>query len=187
VTNDCLVGQLEIDSDGRPVLGANVGIDRIDAATLPVGFPSNDLDGGQRVYNGKMDIGCLECDWRPVYSADIDARRFSATNASPCVVHGEGGVFLPAGGTLEGTWTWNGINNMAMNVSVTGGGTLTVCRNGETVAALTSGDGPVALKTASVSASDTWSFAYTATGDAEGTGAWIGHADAISGMTIIVR
>ena len=187
-TNDCVVGQMSINSDGRPVQGANAGIDMLDADTLPVGFPSGgDLSGGQRVYNGKMDIGCLECDWRPTYSADIDGRHFAVTSATPNAVHGANGVLLPAGGALDGVWTWSGLNNMQMNVSVTGGGTLTVSRNGEAVATVTAADGPTEVKATPSSATDSWSFAYAATGDEDGTGAWIGQASFLSCMTIIIR
>ena len=47
-------------------------------------YAAADADGGQRVYNGALDLGCFEADWRGTYARDISkSSRFSVSAATP--------------------------------------------------------------------------------------------------------
>ncbi|MCQ2391987.1 MAG: DUF1565 domain-containing protein [Kiritimatiellae bacterium] len=82
-TNDA---NITVDADYMPVLGEFAGIDQGDLSlsdgTL---FTDTDINGGQRIRNGRIDIGAVEYDWRPNYAAVLD-RRATVTAASPSVV-----------------------------------------------------------------------------------------------------
>lgn len=75
-----------------------------------------DFAGGQRVYNGAVDIGPHEYDWRTRYSEDID-RRAEVTYASPEVVEQDGHVTLPDGAALGVSVNGRGIKGVGVRVS----------------------------------------------------------------------
>ena len=75
-----------------------------------------DFAGGQRVYNGAVDIGPHEYDWRTRYSEDID-RRAEVTYASPEVVEQDGRVTLPDGAALGVSVNGRGIKGVGVRVS----------------------------------------------------------------------
>ena len=83
-------GSLAIDAGNNAFLGF-----RTDGKT--------DINGSQRIYNGTVDIGCSEFDWRAKYSAAMGAG-VTVTNASPGVTLEGGRVRLVAGCALDGTW-----------------------------------------------------------------------------------
>ena len=94
---------LVLDSDGRPVIGQNAAIDAGRADISPE-LSDCDFSGGQRVYNGALDCGALEADWRGRYARDMSARRLTVTQVSPDVVETDGGkVRLTDGTTLAAT------------------------------------------------------------------------------------
>ncbi len=85
---------MQVDSEYRPVLGKFVGIDRGDATYSSDALGDKDIYGTSRVLNGAIDIGAVEYDWRPTFSASI-GRRFTVTDASPSVTtNATGGVKL---------------------------------------------------------------------------------------------
>ena len=66
----------------------------------PAAALAGDIDGGQRVYNGKIDIGPNEYDWRGDFARAIGG--VSVTKASPEVTtNALGKVRLPDGAVLE--------------------------------------------------------------------------------------
>ena len=66
----------------------------------PAGALDGDIDGGQRVYNGKIDIGPNEYDWRGDFARMIGG--VSVTRASAAVTtNALGKVRIPDGGSLE--------------------------------------------------------------------------------------
>ena len=85
----------------RPVIGRNVCIDAGATDALDI-LPAFDVQGGQRVYNGRLDIGAVEADWRGRYGRDIGSR-MEVLSASPAVFEQtDGTVRVPDGASLGG-------------------------------------------------------------------------------------
>ena len=92
----------------------------VDAGATKYATKGGDTDfgGGQRVYNGKVDIGPFEYDWRERYAADI-GKAVEVTRASPGVVEVEGRVTIPDGASLAVTILGDDVKGV--NVRVSGG------------------------------------------------------------------
>ena len=165
----------------------SVAIDAGDASQTSASLGDTDLAGGQRVYNGAMDIGCFEFDWRPKYAA-ILGKGLAVTAASPEVYAvGESAVAVP-GGSLEVEWANanGGRREFSGLMNVTGAGTLTAARGGEAFAALTSADGEQAFKFFSGEPLEELVFAY-APGEGDTGAALLSAFGASQGLTIILR
>ena len=94
---------LQVDGDGRSVVGQNLAVDAGDAELNSSNIGETDLLGGQRVYNAVQDIGALEGDWRPTYARAVKGSLLSVEAASPGVVtNASGRVALSDGTTLSG-------------------------------------------------------------------------------------
>lgn len=126
---------LEMDDDGRPVIGRNVAIDKGSAAVYE-SFRSEigetDALGTPRVMNGAIDVGALEADWRPRYGKDVGAR-FAVEAATPGVVESDAGkVVIAAGEALSGTWPVRAGRSVPrlMSFTVAEGGSATVTVDG---------------------------------------------------------
>ena len=134
---------LAIDGHGRPVIGSNIGIDAANPEYLTGDNAEKDADGCQRVYNGRLDIGCYDADWRATYARDISgSSRLSVDSASPEVYESDGGkVRIPAGGMIAATWNRRAGGSYLLTVTLPGDGVLTVTSNGSEIATLT---GPAA-------------------------------------------
>lgn len=78
------IAELVTDSEGRPIVGANVAIDKADPS-ISAYVGDKDIYGGPRVTNGALDIGALEANWLPRYSLDLHKRVTTVTAASPMV------------------------------------------------------------------------------------------------------
>ena len=84
----------QVDSEYRPVLGSNMGIDAGDASVSSAALGDTDIYGTPRILNGAIDIGAVEHDWRPTFAAEL-GRRFTMTYASPSVTtNATGGLRL---------------------------------------------------------------------------------------------
>ena len=153
---------LAVDGDGRPVIGFNIGIDAANPEYLTGDNAVLDADGGQRVYNGRLDIGCYEADWRKTYARDIaGSSRLSVDSASPDVYESDGGkVRIPAGGLMGTTWNGRVGSKCMLTVTLPGDGVLTVTSNGSEVATLSGPASTVELPIASSTASVPLEFAY---------------------------
>ena len=106
-TKACPLAELEVDADFAPVIGRNAAVDAgstLGFASYPEGAPrTTDVLGGQRVYNGAIDVGAVEADWRPRY-AEAMGRDVAVTNATSGVVLEKGVVTIPDGESVAGTW-----------------------------------------------------------------------------------
>ena len=183
--------RLQLDDDGRPIVGANDAIDMAnpsyyDAATLG----DTDASGFQRVMNGALDCGALEADWRPKYTGDIgrNHRAFAVKSATPGVVETTNStVMVLSGQVLEATWANTTGKALPHEVAfrVTGNGELALTVNGET-ARYTADDGDVVYNFLSAAPSATLAFAYTGGEDDEG-GAELLYAKRYVGTLIMVR
>lgn len=132
--DSCFVGNGSaelVDSDYRPLLDAFPGIDKGDPMVLGAFDNGLDLTGGQRVYNGVIDIGAIECDWREVYAKDIKNCLFVVEVASPGVIESDHHtVTLNGESSLSTIWTQRP-GRKCVTVRVTGNGTFAVSLNGE--------------------------------------------------------
>ena len=174
---------LAYDENYRPIVGHNEAIDfgSIAASETEPDFLSGpDVLGGQRIYNGVMDAGALEGDWRGTYAQDFNKKgRVAVLTASPSV-HEVGeevkSVQLPNEATLSLEVAATS-KPFAVPVRVLGGGTLTVTV-GEDVSQYTA-DTTIELGADEIS---TATFAYTGMGAAE-----IGSFKKNSGFLMFLR
>ena len=122
-----------IDSECRPLSG-NLCIDAGSNLCYTAAFPLNDpvlldLCGTNRIYNGRIDIGCCEYDWRGIYSQDIAKKQVSVTEASAGVKETDEKLVSLSDGdslTAEFSTTLPGPRSYVVHAAVTGSGTLTV-------------------------------------------------------------
>ena len=177
-----------LDTDGMPLKGS-LAVDNGDQAWYDAGAGDKDVRGGQRVYNGAIDVGAFEYDWRPDYTAQLTgSRRLSVTAATPEVVSAEGGVYLP-GGELTVTATdprAAGGTMCELTARVTGTGTLAVRVGDRTLRELTAADGESALKLNTTGLLTDIVCAYTP-GENETGGAYVSSVAVNDGMFIIFR
>ncbi|MBQ3289924.1 MAG: hypothetical protein IJH50_10975 [Kiritimatiellae bacterium] len=178
------IANLLVDGAFRPVIGSNVAIDKGDLSLVPEADRATDLLGGQRVYNGALDVGAAEADWRAKYASDLGGRRgFEVTEASPDVSETEAGkVRLVAGTELAAQWTTTAGKTQYYEVSVRvdDGSAVVVKLNGETVATYDSA-GEHELKFDNALALNALTFSCTA-GSAE-----ILSANLFRGMVLSIR
>ena len=155
---------LAVDGDGRPVIGSNVAIDKGDMSLFSRTLHT-DLSGGRRVYNGAIDIGALEADWRGVYAADIGGNKMNVAAATSNVVETSAhAVRINPGQSIEATWAGRPgrTTRFELPLRVTGTGTLTVTVNGE-ARTYTAADGDCILRFASALAGNDVKAAYDGT------------------------
>lgn len=119
------VGEMALDATYCPRIGKSVAIDFGDNAALESALAvlgDADILGTQRVYNGTVDSGAVEADWREIYARDIVAsRRFAVVSASPEVVETNAGtVSVGSGGMLSATWTGRQVLDYTVTVRVSG-------------------------------------------------------------------
>ena len=106
VRENIISGDVGVDDDYRPML-SSVAVDSADSGYRSGDMPDADLLGGQRIYNGKMDIGALEADWRAAYAATIapSDSRFAVRSADPSVtLSGNGTISIPDGASVLLAW-----------------------------------------------------------------------------------
>ena len=162
---------LQFDAMGHPVYGHCVAIDAGDASLRDASYGDLDADGGQRVYNGKIDAGCCEFDWRPVYARIIGGMRAEVGAASPEVVRRADGhaVSLVDGTSVDVTLAARrpGLLRYELKVKVYGGGTLTVVRDGEIWRTFTAQGGEETFMYDSADAAQSLTFAFAGAGSAD--------------------
>ncbi|MBQ3290423.1 MAG: hypothetical protein IJH50_13560 [Kiritimatiellae bacterium] len=123
-TRKLSAAEMMLSADGRPFADSPVIDCGANDYVLDIGG-RKDADGGQRIYNGTVDIGCFEYDWRGDYARAIGGG-VSVTKASPGVVLRDGAVRLVDGEMLSGEWPATprrGTYDVPANVS--GAGKLT--------------------------------------------------------------
>jgi hypothetical protein len=97
---------MSFDVDLRPVSANALGVDGGDLRhyVYPQAFAheaGSDVSGGQRVYNGKIDIGPGEYDWRGIFSGKLRRRGIDVEAASSSVVAaGDAGLSLGSGDSV---------------------------------------------------------------------------------------
>ena len=101
-----------------------------------------DSAGSQRIYNGAIDIGAFEYDWRGDFAQRLRRARLEVVQASESVVtNGVDALTVPSGSSIEIAWTpsRNGIHTF--RAAPTGEDALaTVTLNGETLVPAANGE-----------------------------------------------
>ena len=161
------------------------GSPAIDAGCSPdVAVIGADVDGGQRIYNSVVDIGCCEYDWRAQYARDLKARRIVVTSASPNVAEtAEGNVRLTDGCELALDWpSRTSSGRYEVNLTLVGSGILTIKdASGQTLVTYDTA-GEKHYEIPDPDANTALSFAYAGTGSAT-----LGQFRNGMGMMIFVR
>ena len=129
------MGKLRLDADYRPVIEPENAL--VDAGTNLL-VAATDAGGAPRVMNGTIDIGAMEADWRPVYSACI-GRGVTVAAASPEVTRTAEGRVSLGGGSLTMAWAPGAVTS-EIRFDVTGDGGLRLDHDG-TVTGYAKGDG----------------------------------------------
>lgn len=143
-------GELMLDGDSRPLLSSPVVDAGSNACIAAVGdlFAGRDAAGGQRIYNGRVDVGAYEADWRAVYAQTLcsSANALTVEAASPGVVTNGETVAIHSG-AIDAVW-YNSTGKEVqcdIPVRVSGGGVLSVLLAGENLGTVTAEDGEVVL------------------------------------------
>ena len=97
-------------------------------------FKSVGYGGGQRIYNGKIDIGPVECDWRGEFAKNLAGRHLSVTQASENVTtNAIAGVTLFDGDSISIEWPVASAGDYSFNLVVDGAGEASATIDGEAV------------------------------------------------------
>ena len=101
----CPASSLQLDERHVPVYGACEAIDAGNADYVASVLAATGVDaaGSQRIYNGKLDAGAYEFDFRPVYAAAL-GRNVTVDQADPSVTLENGKVRLVDSARLCGRW-----------------------------------------------------------------------------------
>ena len=139
---DCILtnsAALAVDDDCRPIVGSNAAIDVIPLAEdNPSVLTEVDAYGVQRIFNGARDLGALDADWRDHYAKTLGRSRIAVTAVDPTAVETNGALRLTQG-VVELTWRSPANRSVphVMGLSVSGGGTLSVEKDGAAFATVT--------------------------------------------------
>ena len=139
-----------------------------EAAEIDRVFMDGDLNGSQRVYNGRIDCGAVEYDWRGDYTDIVGKRRLEVVQATENVeLNGDEMLKLVDGAKL--VIDWNSSNGgvglrMKCGTFVSGTGMLSVCMDGDTIAEVIEGESSVTWK--STKDSHVLVFSYSGEGEA---------------------
>ena len=127
-------GTISVDAATRRPVAGDRAIDAGNVAyyTYPAGWEhemGKDYKGGQRIYNGQIDIGCGEYDWRGVFGGKLNGKgRAEVTAASANVTTNTlDGVVLSGGDSVEVVYTITSAvaHACTFKVEVTGEGSVT--------------------------------------------------------------
>ena len=164
-----------VDTELRPIAGRGVAVDAWDAENFrtfaaTVLSTGKDLSGETRVRNGVADIGALESDPKPWYAELLDGkgRDITVAEADGGVTNIANGVTLQDGMSMSLTWssTRAGATRTG-RVCVTGGGTLTMTKDGEPYATYTETDGEVEFCFAATGCDVGLAFSFEGDGSAD--------------------
>ena len=157
---------LSFDAEMRPIRGSCVAVDGgLNEIVSPLLAGKTDALGGQRIYNGTIDAGAVESDWRGVYATTLGGA-VSVDIASSGVTNRVGSVCLTDGSELSATWLKGAAIRGMVQARVEGDGVLEVLRNGETVVTISAADAIKKMKF-TASGADRLQFAFSGSGSAE--------------------
>ena len=101
-----------------------------------------DANHGQRVYNGRVDVGAVEYDWRGDFARTLSRRGLVVTAAGRDVTIDGDALLVPEGSPLALAWTAETDDRYTLGLDVSGTGTAAVLADGTPVAGSPFGAGP---------------------------------------------
>ena len=171
-----------LDANYRPVKGG-VAIDAGSNAGVADVLNGVDAAGSQRIYNGTVDIGCYEYDWRADYAADLGVQ---VPAAAPGIVEEVAGQSVRLGSGEMALRFTGGDPSLATQytipVTVQGAGTLTATLNGEVLTNLTSAAGAASIVFRNNRPSNSLVLTY----DGDDTGALVAHTSLKRNSTVMI-
>jgi hypothetical protein len=177
--------ELMLDENYRPLINSTMLVD----AGLESPWNKTDAGGGQRVYNGAIDIGAMEADWRARYAATLGARGLEVVSADPQVVDaGDGRIRMS-----EGSIVMNWVNRqsprtvkMSGTVEVADAGVLGLSVNGVTRGQYDADDGAAGFIVECGDEASEFKFTYTPPEEGSGS-ALLSSFRRLAGTVLIVR
>lgn len=177
------VENIAVDGAFTPIYGLYAGLDRGDVSlcdgTLPI---DKDINGVQRIYNGMIDIGAAEYDWRGRFTKALGSG-VSVSAAAPDATEEGTGVKLP-GGEISGTLRKG---NFDAVFSVVGDGTLYVYCNGSLVGEYAEAVSGQKLRMPLPESGASFSFLFEPDETNPGGYALLASVQSIAGTVIVVR
>ena len=169
---------LRLDANYVPQKGSPL-IDRGPEGAVSASYRGLDNRQSQRVYNGRIDIGANEYDWRADFGALLGV---TVEAASPEVTAQTAALRVPADSSLQVSWQPPVGKKASFDAQVTGTGLLAVTHNDAPLAALTAADGRQTVKFRAAG-ENVLDFAF-----ADGTGyADVGNFMNSPGMLLLLR
>jgi len=179
---------LALDADYRPLAGCAAIDAGSNALAQAVGYwPDVDLGGSQRVYNGRIDCGAQEYDWREAFGRTMQG---TVTVATPDVtlVDGRLNVTNRLETVLAGRSQGGRPVRYGVDVAVTGTGTLKVLLNGEDYQSFVAADGATGCSFKNALAENAVTFVYEPGADeTDACGARVGPFWTPGGLLFVVR
>ena len=182
--------EMGLDATGHPLSRTSAPVDEgtgLQTPNVDVLLGGVDADGVQRTYNGAMDIGAFEYDWRKIYAADLGGLA-KVEKADPQVVEADGKVLVKDGEIALAFAPYSGRTaKYDIPLEVTGTGTLTVKAGDAAISTYTAADGQQTLRIRDRDMGSDYVLAYEP-GDADEGGALIGKiTGGVPGMLLIIR
>lgn len=155
--------ELNLDELGRPLAGSKA-IDAAKSSLVPgyvTALTDRDAGGSQRVYNGRVDVGAYEYDYRGDFAAALGGQ-VEVVAADPMVVL-EDGLVAISNGTLIAEWT-NPDAPQAQRVAFAAtcreAGSLEIAQDGEAFATQVATAGRKAYQVKNGAAATQFAFTY---------------------------
>jgi hypothetical protein len=183
-TSGCFAGNdaaaLGVDENYVPVRGS-VLIDNGPAQFGMSTFAGLDNRASQRVYNGRIDIGACEYDWRSDYCARIGCVGANMAYVSPEVVDSGEYLSIPGGAQVDLKWNDTSVGKANFVAEAAGEGTLSMELDGARVCEIAAADGLRDFKFM-LDGGNSQTFAFA--GEGEGRLRSLGYG---GGLRIIIR
>ena len=104
-------------------------------AAVAEALAKTDFAGNQRVYNGSIDIGAYEYDWRDDFAKALKRSQVEVVSASAAVVtNGTRSLTVPSDASIEIDWSVKHDGQHTFYVVADGEGSVSVTCGGETLA-----------------------------------------------------
>jgi hypothetical protein len=129
-------------------------------------FGGLDNRASQRVYNGRIDIGACEYDWRSDYARRLGCTGAEVAYASPEVVDSGTYLSVPDGSSLDVAWTQTDAGKVRLVAEVEGEGVFSVAQDGAVRFENTAADGRIQERVA-LDGPSLFSFAFHGGGAAK--------------------
>jgi hypothetical protein len=180
---------LKFDAEWRPEIGSNEAVDFANEQYYDSQIAGGcDIYGSQRIYNGAMDAGAVEADWRARYGRAL-GRCVNVFKADPFVVLADDQKVSIINGVLSlemTNYASGGLSTYSFAASVSGSGTLEIYLADNLFATLTASDEAEEFSFLSAEAVNSLKFAYIPGEGGEGA-AYLSSFTRSKGLRLMIR